>query len=138
MGADYEILHFLKENAKEGAKKVTKLTDMIKDKKTKEALKLQKKEYEKIYDASIALLMEKDEVRKKLSLVYEIASFIHTKLEPSSSALFSLAKEKSNKNIVEIGKKMNEYKEASSTSLHLATKLLQVEEKNIDILKKFI
>lgn len=142
MENDIEFLQFIYQNAKMGIVGIDDIDNHIEDVNLKETILRQKSEYESIADDCIEILAELGKEEKDISNVAKFMSYMVASVEmlkdDSSSNIAKLMIEGSNKGIIQINEKLNDYDNINPKIVKIAKKLLATEQHNIDDLKIYL
>lgn len=141
MEQEIEFLNYIYQNAQMGIIGIDNIMKEIKDKKMMKLMKEQEKDYQAICIEATKLLNKKDEDEKSIGAMAKMMTFVDAKMktltDKSSSNIAKMMIEGTNKGIVEIIEKLNNY-EGSKKIRNLAERLLEVEQRNIEDLKKYL
>ena len=141
MNEDLELLNYIYQNAKMGITGINDIQKYIEDIDLKNYVLEQLSDYQKVCNEAIELLIQRGSKEKDINSFAKISSYIMANMKSmtdnSPSNLAKMLIEGSNKGIIEITKHLNEYQNISEEVKSLATNLLNIEEKNLDRLKKF-
>lgn len=142
MNEDLELLNYIYQNAKMGITGINDIQKYIEDIDLKNYVLEQLSDYQKVCNEAIELLIQRGSKEKDINSFAKISSYIMANMKSmtdnSPSNLAKMLIEGSNKGIIEITKHLNEYQNISEEVKSLATNLLNIEEKNLDRLKKFL
>lgn len=142
MNEDLELLNYIYQNAKMGITGINDIQKYIEDIDLKNYALGQLSDYQKVCNEAIELLIQRGSKEKDINSFAKISSYIMANMKSmtdnSPSNLAKMLIEGSNKGIIEITKHLNEYQNISEEVKSLATNLLNIEEKNLDRLKKFL
>lgn len=140
MKDNIEFLNYIYENARMGVISINDLLDYVEDSLFKELLNKELTEYEEVCDEAIKLFTKFKSIEKDLSSLTKVMTYMAIKMSKKTS-LNKFAKmmiEGSNKGIIAITEKINEYPNAEEKIIKLAYKLLKTEQNNINELKKYL
>ena len=141
MEQDIELLNYIYQNAQMGIIGIDNIRKEIKDKKLLKIIKEQEKDYQAICMEATRLLNKQDEDEKSISSMAKIMTLMDAKMktltDKSSSNIAKMMIEGTNKGIIEIQEKINNY-DVSKNVMNLAKDLLMVEQNNIERLKVFL
>ena len=142
MTGNIELLNYIHQNAQMGKVTLAQLIKISEDEEFKKVLESQLKEYCEIFEVSDKKIKELNKDSKDINPLAKISGYIminmNTLLNKSSYHISEMVIQGSTMGIVDITKKMKEYKDAEKEILSLADKLLKFEQNNIEQLKKFL
>lgn len=137
-----EFLNYIYQNAEMGIVGINDIISKVKDEEFESLLNEQKSDYENICNEAIEILKKYGKEQQELNKMAKISSYMmsmmKTMKDPSTSNLAKMMMEGSNKGIIEITEKINNFKEKDEEIVDLANKLLETEQNNLDNLKKFL
>lgn len=137
-----EFLNYIYQNAEMGIVGINDIIPKVKDEEFETLLNEQKSDYENICNEAIEILKKYGKEQQELNKMAKISSYMmsmmKTMKDPSTSNLAKMMMEGSNKGIIEITEKINNFKEKDEEIVDLANKLLETEQNNLDNLKKFL
>ncbi len=137
-----EFLNYIYQNAEMGIVGINDIIPKVKDEEFESLLNEQKSDYENICNEAIEILKKYGKEQQELNKMAKISSYMmsmmKTMKDPSTSNLAKMMMEGSNKGIIEITEKINNFKEKDEEIVDLANKLLETEQNNLDNLKKFL
>ena len=142
MEKEVEFLKFLYQNAKMGIVGIDDIKSHIEDEDLKKLISRQRSEYEEVANECIIILNEMGKDEEDISGMSKIMSYMVVGMEmlkdDSSSNIAKLMIEGSNKGIIQINEKLNDYSNVNPKITKLAKKLLKTEQHNIDDLKIYL
>lgn len=142
MEKEREFLNFIYKNADMGVIGINDVLKVIENDKFEKLLCKQKEEYEHICKETAKLLLDIGEVHEENSGIAKVRSGLLVKIETlkdkSLSVITKMLIEGTNKGIIEIQEKINNLKVDNDKIMELANKLLEIEENNIEVLKKYL
>lgn len=142
MDKNVEFLNYIYQNAEMGKNSINQLLGIIDEGEINKALESQLKEYEEIYSLAENSLKERDKEGKGIGLMTKISTYIminiNTMKDSSSSHIAEMMIQGSTMGIVEITRKLKQYKEAEGEIYDLGERLLKFEEENIKQMKRFL
>ena len=143
MNGNVELLNYIYKNAQMGQDTINRLLDIVEDKGAfKTHLESQFREYKKIFDLAEKKLEETGSEVKGVNPLSKIQVYlmidVKTLLNKTPSHISERRIQGSNMGIIEITKNLKKYSEAEQDILDLGNKLLEVEQRNIEELKKFL
>ena len=142
MNKHIEFLNYIYQNAQMGIVGIDDIITKVEDKEFEKLLNEQKADYENICNEAIQILKKYGKEQKELNKMTKMSSYMMVKMKTmtdcSTSNLAKMMMEGSNKGIIEITEKLNNYEEKDEEIVSLANKLLETEQNNLDDLKKFL
>ncbi len=142
MKENVELLQFIYQNAKMGLVGIDNIKEVIKDKEFLSVIKEQENAYFEIANAAANLLASMNQEREELSSIAKAMTFIDARIstmnDSSNANIAKLMITGNNKGIIEIQEKINNYQGKNNKILKLAKKLLEIEKRNIEKLKKYL
>lgn len=140
MNKDTELLNFIHQNAEMGKNTMTQLIAITDDPSFQQKLSQQLEDYNRVCMASDVLLQSTGHETKGLSPLTKVSTYIsvnmNTMTDKSPSHISEMLIQGSTMGIIDITKKLKEYKDADPGILALGCALLEQEEANIERLKK--
>ena len=137
-----EFLNYIYQNAEMGIVGINDIISKVQDEKFEKILKEQKSDYENICKEAKDILKKYGKEQKELNKMAKISSYMmcmmKTMNDTSTSNLAKMMMEGSNKGIIEITEKLNNFQEQDEEIVDLANKLLETEQNNLDNLKEFL
>ncbi|SHH57943.1 hypothetical protein [Clostridium intestinale] len=142
MDGNIELLNYIYQNSEMGKDTLTQLIKMTTDENFKNNLQSQLNEYNSIFNEADEKLKSNNKESKSIGTLTKVSTYIsinfNTLINKTPSHMAEMLIQGSTMGIIDITKKIKEYKSQDQTILGLANKLLQFEQKNIDELKKFL
>ncbi|WP_238905680.1 hypothetical protein [Clostridium sp. YIM B02506] len=142
MDGNIELLNYIYQNSEMGKDTLTQLIKMTTDENFKNNLKSQLNEYNSIFNEADEKLKSNNKESKSIGTLTKVSTYIsinfNTLINKTPSHMAEMLIQGSTMGIIDITKKIKEYKSQDQTILGLANKLLQFEQKNIDELKKIL
>lgn len=142
MNGNVELLNYIYQNSEMGQDTLKQLIGMVDDDAFKKTLDYQYNEYKKIFDTSDSKLKEAHGEGKGINVLTKVSTYIMINLRTltnrTSSHISEMLIQGSTMGIIDITKKLKEYKDADKEILDLGNKLLQFEQRSIKELKKFL
>lgn len=142
MKENVELLQFIYQNAKMGLVGIDNIKDIIKDKEFLSLIKEQENDYFEIANTATNLLTSMRQEREELSNIAKVMTFIDARIstmnDSSNTNIAKMMITGNNKGIIEIQEKINNYQGKNNKVLKLAKKLLEIEKRNIEKLKKYL
>ncbi|ERK30455.1 MULTISPECIES: hypothetical protein [Clostridium] len=142
MDGNIELLNYIYQNSEMGKDTLTQLIKMTTDENFKNNLQSQLNEYNSIFNEADEKLKSNNKESKSIGTLTKVSTYIsinfNTLINKTPSHMAEMLIQGSTMGIIDITKKIKEYKSQDQTILGLANKLLQFEQKNIDELKNFL
>ncbi|EDS72414.1 hypothetical protein [Anaerofustis stercorihominis] len=142
MDNSIRLLEFIFKNAKMGSETIEDLIDINEDLKFRDELIYEKETYDDFVSKVNKLMKKMGKEAKDLSFFTEMQSYLMIKMETlkdkSSEHIAGMLMQGSTMGIVQITKKLREYKDSDKDVVKLAERLLEIEEKNFYELKKYL
>lgn len=142
MEEDIKLLNAIYKNTQMGIIGIDNIINDIKNKKLKATILEQRNDYQDIFLKIKSYLKSLDEDPEEISSIAKIMTYIDAKIntfdDKSVTNIAMMMIKGSNKGIVEIEEKINDYQGENKNILNLAKELLRIENKNINILKKYL
>ena len=146
MKENVEFLNYIYQNAQMGAIGINDIINAIDDENLSKKIEEQLADYEKIVEECLTIFKKRRflnmKEKKDIYPVSKMSSYMMSKMklmkDSSSSAIAKMMIEGSNKGIIEIIEKLNNYPKDDQEIVDLANKLLDIEQKNLDDLKEFL
>lgn len=142
MEEDIKLLNAIYKNTQMGIIGIDNIINDIKNKKLKATILEQRNDYQDIFLKIKSYLKSLDEDPEEISSIAKIMTYIDAKIntfdDKSVANIAMMMIKGSNKGIVEIEEKINDYQGENKNILNLAKELLRIENKNINILKKYL
>lgn len=142
MEEDIKLLNAIYKNTQMGIIGIDNIINDIKNKKLKATILEQRNDYQDIFLKIKSYLKSLDEDPEEISSIAKIMTYIDAKIntfdDKSVANIAMMMIKGSNKGIVEIEEKINDYQGENKNILNLAKELLRIENKNINSLKKYL
>ncbi|MCR2033293.1 hypothetical protein [Anaerofustis stercorihominis] len=142
MDNSIRLLEFIFKNAKMGSETIEDLIDINEDLKFRDELVYEKETYDDFVSKVNKIMKKMGKEAKDLSFFTEMQSYLMIKMETlkdkSSEHIAGMLMQGSTMGIVQITKKLREYKDSDKEVVKLAKRLLEIEEKNFYELKKYL
>ncbi len=142
MDKETEFLEYIYQNAKMGIIGIDNIKGSINDGELLSTIKEQEKDYYNICNKATSMLLERDQCVKDVSGIAKVMTYIdakmNTKDETCNNTIAKMMIKGSNKGIIEIQEKLNNYKDVDRSITKLAKELLNIEKRNLDNLKKYL
>ena len=121
---------------------INDIINAIDDENLSKKIEEQLADYEKIVEECLTIFKKYGKEKQDINPVAKMSSYMMSKMklmkDSSSSAIAKMMIEGSNKGIIEITEKLNNYPKDDQEIVDLANKLLDIEQKNLDDLKDFL
>lgn len=142
MKENIEFLNYIYQNAQMGVVGIDDIINKITDEDFENVIKEQKDDYETICKETSAIFKKYGKEEKELPMMAKVGSYMMSEMktltDSSTNMLAKMMMEGSNKGIIEITEQLNNYSGDDEEIRTLANKLLKIEQKNLDNLKKFL
>lgn len=143
MSEEIEFLDYIYQNAKMGQESIGRLlkTRNKKD-EIEDVAKEQLNDYKKIANSAKAMIERRKKKVKELDVISKVATYMSVKMnlakDDGPKEVANMLIKGSNMGITQIKKHLEEYKLKNKNVINLANRLLTIEEKNIENLKKLL
>lgn len=137
---DSQLLNFVRQNIQMGIDGIKLVIDDTVSEDFKAELKNQMEEYDDIYAKAEDMVEELGVERHDVNAAAKIAAHLSGKMKTMSGSTSKIAEsmiQGTTMGVTKLIKHMNEFN-GSDTVLNLAKKLISVEERNIETLKKYL
>jgi hypothetical protein len=142
MNSNIEFLDYIYQNAEMGKSTISELIGIVKDEPYRKNLKSQLKEYTEIFDISNNKIKDTHESSKGIGTLTKITSYIMINIKTLTNKTPSLISEiliqGSTMGIIDITKRLKQYKDATQDIKDIANRLLMFEQQNVEEMKKFL
>lgn len=142
MTRNEEFLQYVYQNAKMGKSTIDQILKIVDDIEFKDVLEEQITEYEYIIEKSEEELNNLKTVAKDISNMTKLMTYFNIKMstakDNTSSHIAKMMVQGSDMGIIQISENLNNYKRLKPDIRQLGKKLLEIEEKNIESLKKYL
>lgn len=139
---DIELLQFIRQNAQMGTVTLTALADMLESSALKKTILRQIDEYTFVYDAAGSKLIAAGEDAKNVNPFAKFAATamlnIQSVTDKSESHIAEMVIIGSMRGIIAITRHIRDYAVANADFINLAYRLLAIEQRNVDDLKRYI
>lgn len=139
---DVELLNLIYKNAQMGLIGIDNIKSAIKNKKFFKVIKEQEQDYHAICTEAVLLLKNMNEKAESVSPIASLMTMMDAKMKTlADSSVSNIAKMMmtgNNKGIIEIQEKINNYEGDDKKIIALAQKLLTIEKRNLENLKKYL
>lgn len=138
---DNEFLNLISKNAEMGKVGIDSIMEYTRDEKMREALRVQAKEYDKIYAEAGQMLKARNAEVKHINpmakIGSEMTSAMKTMTDHSTAKIAEMMIQGSTMGVTKLMKNRGEYSGNDKDILSLSDKLQQTEEQNIKTMKEF-
>lgn len=142
MDENIEMLNYIYQNAEMGKTSIEQILKEVEDLEFRDVLKEQLKDYEYVMDKSDSLLHDEGKLPKGIDAMPKIMSYIKIKMDTlkddTSSHIAEMMMQGSNMGITEITKNLNKYENVDDEVKDLASRLLKIEQDNVEKLKPYL
>lgn len=142
MVEDIEFLNAIYENAKMGIVGIEEIKNDINGQDLLKIINEQKNDYYSICTKAMKLLSLRDAERKNVSPIAKIMTFMDARMklirDDSDSNIAKMMIDGSNMGIIKLNERLNNYKGDNKKIINLAKELIEVEQRNLTNLKKFL
>jgi len=142
MNSNIEFLNYIYQNSEMGKSTISELISIVEDELLKKNLELQLKEYTEIFDISSNKIEQAKEKSKGISSLTKLTSYIminiKTLTNKTPSHISQMLIQGSTMGIIDVTKRLKEYKDADQNIKDIANRLLKFEQQNVEEMKKFL
>ena len=142
MSEEIEFLNYIYQNAQMGKESIGHILKNNDIGSIRDVLKEQREDYIKICNSAKSMIERRKKKAKDISVISQIMTYMSVKSnlseDTSDSHIAEMLIKGSGMGIEQITKKIAEYKKVSKPVINIANRLLYLEERNIDNLKKFV
>ena len=142
MDINIEFLNYIYQNAEMGKNTISQLIKIAEDVPFKKQLESQFREYKEIFDIASKKIHEANKTSKGIADFAKFTTYLminlKTMTQKNSSHIAEMLIQGSTMGIVDVTKKLKEYKEADKDISALANRLLVFEQQNVEEMKKFL
>ena len=142
MDSNIEFLNYINQNAEMGKNTISQLISIVEDASFKQELESQLTEYNEIFNISRNKIEEAKEESKGIGTFPKFTTYLminfNTIINKTPSHIAEMLIRGSTMGIVDVTKKLKEYKNADKDIVGLADRLLKFEQQNVDVLKKYL
>jgi hypothetical protein len=142
MDANIEMLNYIYQNSQMGQDTINHLKKVNKDENFKNLLDTQFNEYKNIFDTTEQKLRALGREAKDLGALTKLRTNVMINLETiadkTPSHISEMLIQGSSMGIIDITKKLKEYKNVNQDIMTIGQQLLQIEQQNIEECKKFL
>lgn len=142
MITDFELINHIHQNSDMGRSSLKNIIEHTTDKQLIKALNNQLDEYERAYTISGNMLfdndMKPDDARMTSKVMANMSSNFKTLTDDSPSKIAEMVIQGSTMGITKLTKQLNDYNGNNKELLDFANSQIQIEQNNINELKKFL
>ncbi len=142
MDKNTELLNYVLQNSQMGVESLSQLVDIANDQTFCQHLKTQLGEYQSIYDEARAMIHASGQEEKGVSPMTKgmakLSIGMKTMRDQTPSHISEMIIQGSTMGVIDATKNQKEYATADPNILALNNRLLQIEQNNIDLLKKYL
>jgi len=142
MNENIEMLNYIYQNAEMGKTTIEQILKEVEELQFRDVLKEQLKDYEYVVNKCDTLLNESAKLPKGIDTMPKIMSYIKIKLDTlkddTPSHIAEMIINGSTMGITEITKNLNKYNQVDNSTKDLASRLLKIEQDNIEALKPYL
>lgn len=142
MDKNIEFLNYIYQNAEMGKSTISELINIVKDTSFKGNLESQLREYNEIFDISNNKINQAKKTSKGINNFSKFTAYLminfNTLTDKTPSHIAEMLIQGSTMGIVDVTKKLKEYKDADKDISELANRLLKFEQQNVEEMKKFL
>lgn len=142
MNENVEMLNYIYQNAEMGKNTIEQILKEVKDLEFREILKEQLKDYEYVSNKCDTLLNVEGKLPKGIDVMPKIMSYFKIKLDTlkddTSSHIAEMMINGSTMGVTDITKNLNKYHDVDNNTKDLASRLLKIEQDNIEALKPYL
>ena len=140
--ASVELLNFIHQNASMGQDTIEHLLNVVEDVSFRKVLQSFFAEYKKIYNGTDSMIHEYGGEVEEINKMAKISSYMminmKTLTDKSSSHIAEMLINGSTMGIIQITRKLNEYRDAETNVRRFGEKLLAFEQDNVEACRKFL
>lgn len=142
MDINIEFLNYIHQNAEMGKDTIGQLLDIVEDGPFKQKLALQLKGYNEIFDIARTKIEAAQQTSKEIESFTKFTTYLminfNTMMDKTPSHIAEMIIQGSTMGIVEVTKKLKDYKAAKEDISLLAQQLLVFEQQNVEEMKRFL
>lgn len=142
MESNIEFLNYIYQNSEMGKNTISQLISIVEDETFKKSLESQLREYNEIFDISSKKIEEAKKTSKSIGTLSKFTTYLminfNTITNKTPSHIAEMLIQGSTMGIVDVTKRIKEYKTADKDISSLADRLLKFEQQNVDEMKKFL
>lgn len=142
MDENVEMLNYIYQNAEMGKVTIDQILKEVKDIEFRDVLKEQLKDYQYVVNRCDSLLNAEGRLPKSIDVMPKIMSYFKIKFDTlkddTSSHIAEMMMQGSNMGITDITRNLNKYKNVDDNIKDLASRLLKIEQDNVETLKPYL
>lgn len=142
MDENVEMLNFIYQNAEMGKVTIEQILKEINDLEFRDVLKEQLKDYEYVMEKADNLLNKEGRIAKGTDVGPKVMSYFKIKMDTlrddTSSHIAEMMINGSTMGVTEITRNLNKYNNIENDVKNLASRLLKIEQNNIEALKPYL
>jgi len=142
MNENIEMLNYIYQNAEMGKTTIDQILKEVEELQFRDVLKEQLKDYQYVVNKCDTLLIESGKLPKGIDAMPKIMSYIKIKFDTlkddTPSHIAEMIINGSTMGITEITKNLNKYNQVDNSTKDLASRLLKIEQDNIEALKPYL
>ena len=142
MDKDLEFLNYIYQNAEMGKSTLNQLISIVKEASFKQTLESQRKEYNEIFDIASHKIEEAKKTSKGIASYTKLTTYLminfNTLINKTPSHIAEMIIQGSTMGIIDVTKRLKDYKQANQDISSLAEMLLTFEQQNVEEMKKFL
>lgn len=142
MNENIEMLQYIYQNSEMGKVTINQILEEIKDLEFKDVILEQLKDYEYVVQKAEKLLSDEKKYPKDLNITTKIMTYFGIKMntlkDDTSSHIAEMMINGSTMGITQITKNLNNYKNIDNDIKDLGSRLLKIEQDNIEKLKPYL
>lgn len=142
ISSEVEFLNLIYKNAEMGIIGIENIISKVKEEELEKVLIKEKNEYLNICKEAESILKKYGKKDEEISMMAKISTKVMSEMnllkDNSSKNIAKMMLEGTNKGIIEITEKLNNYDNTDEEIVNLANKLKVIEESNIEELKKYL
>jgi len=142
MDSNIEFLNYIYQNAEMGKNTISELISIAEDASFKNILESELKEYNEIFNISSNKIEQAKSKSKGIGTFSKLTTYLminfNTITNKTPSHIAEMLIQGSTMGIIDVTKRLKEYKDVGQDILALADRLLKFEQQNVDELKKFL
>jgi hypothetical protein len=142
MDANAELLNYIRQNAQMGQNTIHRLMEIVQEGNFRELLASQFEEYKKMFNTVEKRLKTLGMEVKDVNAFTKISAYLminmETLVDKTPSHIAEMLFQGSTMGIIQITRKLKEYKEADDEILYMGEHLLKLEQQNIEECKRYL
>ena len=142
MDSNIEFLNYIYQNSEMGKDTIKQLLGITQDEAFKKALESQLREYSEIYDITNNKIKQAERTSKGIGTMTKMRTYVminlDTLIDKTPSHIAEMMIQGSSMGIIDVTKKLKEYKDAAQDISALGDRLLKFEQQNVEEMKKFL